>query len=441
MVRLIIKLSFNVVLTLLITFCFSEKLHAINNSMKLPSSSPVITVNQDFNKSLIQVYKEGKETQKMGHGIKKVVLDAGHGGKDFGTRGKEIAEKNIALDITLKLGRMINENFPEVEVIYTREKDVFVPLHKRAEIANKSDADLFISIHCNYSPKRNEAVGTETFVMGLHRAQDNLEVAKRENASILMEDDYKDRYDGFDPNSNEGHIAMSMYQHAFLENSIAFANLVEKELSGHAKRESRGVKQAGFLVLRNTVMPSVLIETGFLSDQKEEAFLNSDRGKDQIAWSLFKAFTKFKIMADDLASRPHSEDKIVAIPASYTEQVSPDNEDVNPAKQKPAEKQKDPAQASTSQPVANPDKIEFVVQISASKNKLKSGGGKWDKVNNVMIRLEKDMYKYQVGECNSYKQAADLREDLKKIGFTDAFIVAYNDGKRINIQDALRLHQ
>ncbi len=223
--------------------------------------------------------------------IKKVVVDAGHGGKDPGGMGDNSQEKHIALKIAQLLAIGIRTNFPDVEVIMTRSDDTFIPLYERAAIANEEGADLFISIHANIMPGSKATYGTETFVMGQHVAKHNLAVAKRENAAILLEDNVQQNY-GYDPNSDEGHIMMTMFQHAFLERSITFAELVESEFAG-AGRKSRGVKQAGFVVLKETTMPSVLIETGFMSNLDEEAYLLSGVGQQQLANAILKAFSSY----------------------------------------------------------------------------------------------------------------------------------------------------
>ena len=225
--------------------------------------------------------------------LKTVVIDAGHGGKDPGAIGaSKTNEKDIALVVALKLGDYISKNFPDVNVVYTRKSDVFLELHERAEIANKNKADLFIAIHCNSSTNQ-EAFGTSTYVLGLHRTEANLEVAKRENSVILLEDDRDKNYE-FDPNSPEGHIIMSMKQNAFLDQSIDFASKIENQLENYAKRKSMGVKQAGFYVLYKTAMPSLLAEIGFISNPEEEKFLNSSKGQDQVASSLYNAFKDYK---------------------------------------------------------------------------------------------------------------------------------------------------
>lgn len=235
-----------------------------------------------FNKAGMKEYK-----------VKCVVIDPGHGGKDPGTLGKFSKEKNITLKIALKLGKIIEKNFKDVKVIYTRTTDKFVPLRARANIANKNNADLFISIHCNaFLDTRIQ--GTETYIMGLHTSVSNLEVAKRENAVILMEDDYEENYQGFVPNSSESHILFSLYQNAYNENSLKLAQSIEYQFQNRLGRKSHGVKQAGFLVLWQTSSPSVLVEVGFLSHRQEEKYLSDSLGQTYIASGIFRAFRDYK---------------------------------------------------------------------------------------------------------------------------------------------------
>ena len=221
--------------------------------------------------------------------IKTVVIDAGHGGKDSGALGKFSMEKDVVLAIALKVGEYIEKNIDNVRVIYTRKEDVFIPLHERAEIANKNNADLFISIHANGIPDP-ALFGTETLVLGLHRANENFEVAKRENSVILLEDDYTTRYEGFDPNSPESYIIFSLMQNIYLEQSISFAKDVQDQFRDRVKRVDRGVKQQGLLVLAQTSMPGVLVETGFITNRDEEKFLNSEEGQDYLASAIYRAF-------------------------------------------------------------------------------------------------------------------------------------------------------
>ena len=231
--------------------------------------------------------------------IRRIVVDAGHGGKDPGTHGEISREKDIALMIALKFGRYVEELMGDVEVIYTRSDDRFITLNGRTEIANKNGADLFVSVHCNWL-SRPEIHGTETYVMGLHKSVDNLNVAKRENSVILLEEDYQQTYDGYDPTSPESHIIFSLYQSAYLQNSLSLATKVEEQFKKRAGRRSKGVKQAGFWVLWKTSMPSILVETGYLSNVKEEKDLNDELKQDYIASAIFRAFRDYKKELDGM---------------------------------------------------------------------------------------------------------------------------------------------
>ena len=228
------------------------------------------------------------------HRVKRVVIDAGHGGKDPGTHGLVAKEKDIVLSITHHLGRIIKENMDDVEVIFTRDSDHFIELEQRAVLANKNDADLFISIHANALPGKSFVHGTETYVMGAHTLDGNLEVAKRENAVILMEENYQERYEGFDPNSPESHILFSLYQGAYLNNSLLLADKIERQFKERVGRRSRGVKQAGFWVLWRTSMPSVLVEVGYLTNPDEERYLKDRLGQVYIASGIFRAIRDYK---------------------------------------------------------------------------------------------------------------------------------------------------
>ncbi|UKJ05969.1 N-acetylmuramoyl-L-alanine amidase family protein [Solitalea lacus] len=234
-----------------------------------------------------------KFKERSNYKFKTVVIDAGHGGKDIGANRGWAVEKNISLSIALKLGDQIREAFPDVKVVFTRKDDTFVELDERASIANKNKADLFISIHCN-SNNSSSPYGTETYVLGLHRTKDNLEVAKRENSVILLEDNYKKKYEGFDPNSPESYIIFSLYQNKNLDKSLSIAAKIEDEFSENDNRYSRGVKQAGFVVLVRTNMPSILVETGFVSNREEGKYLASTDGQEEVASSIFRAFKSYK---------------------------------------------------------------------------------------------------------------------------------------------------
>lgn len=226
--------------------------------------------------------------------LRTIVLDAGHGGKDPGTHGRYAKEKTINLALILQLGRKIKNKYPDIRVIYTRSSDHFVDLFERGAIANRNRADLFISIHCNASPSSSRVYGTETYTLGLHRTQSNLDVARRENAVILQEKNYQQTYKGFNPNSPLATIMLANYQNAFMASSINFAEKVERSFRQNADRKSNGVKQAGFIVLWKTTMPSILIESGYLTNPAEENYLSSDAGQDAVAEAIFKAFERYK---------------------------------------------------------------------------------------------------------------------------------------------------
>ncbi|MBL0765142.1 N-acetylmuramoyl-L-alanine amidase [Marivirga atlantica] len=237
---------------------------------------------------------------KPSYKVDRIVIDAGHGGKDGGTFGAISKEKDVALQIATELGTIIKEYLPDVEVIYTRADDNFIELDERANIANKNGADLFISIHCNAVEYSNKVKGTETWVMGLHKSETNLNVAKRENSVILMEENYSEKYEGFDPNDPASHILFSLYQNAYLSNSLNLAEKIEFQFKKRVGRNSRGVKQAGFVVLYKSSMPSVLVETGFLSNPSEERYLNDDLGQTYIASGIFRAVRDYKVEIESM---------------------------------------------------------------------------------------------------------------------------------------------
>jgi len=233
-------------------------------------------------------------TRTQSYKIRKVVIDAGHGGHDVGALGKFSQEKNIALQIALKLGKLIEQQTQGVQVIYTRQKDEFVTLHERAQMANKNKADVFISIHCNATPRGETTHGTETYTMGIHTSKHNLEVAKKENAVISLEKDYQENYGGFDPQSPESHILLALYQSAYNEHSLKLARNIQYQLEKKVGRKNRGVKQAELLLLWKTTAPSVLVEVGFITHPLEEKYLNSTSGQDHIASGIFRAFVEYK---------------------------------------------------------------------------------------------------------------------------------------------------
>ena len=318
-----------------------------------------------------------------------VVIDAGHGGQDTGALGKKSKEKDIVLSIALKVGDYIKKNIPNIKVIYTRKTDVFIPLRERASIANNNKADLFISIHANSNPNTTP-YGTETFAMGLHKTQENLDVAKKENSVITLEEDYSIKYEGFDPNSAESYIIFSLMQHTYLEQSLKIAALVQEQFTTKAKRKNRGVKQAGFLVLWHTSMPSILIETGFVSNTKEEQYLISQTGQDYLASAIYRAV---KIYFNDLDD-PQSE--------------------------------------------SQHNNIWFRVQVTSSQKPLKSTHPVFLNYKDIYEYKENNIYKYTVGKYSTYSAVKEFQKIVKK-DFKGAFIVAFQNNKRIKLNKAIEL--
>lgn len=354
-------------------------------------------------------------------GIKTVVIDAGHGGKDGGCVGAIANEKNIALAISLKLGKYIKENFKDVNVVYTRETDVFLELTERARIANKADADLFICIHVN-SGAASSAIGTETYVMGLHKTESNLKVAQRENASILLEDDYKSKYENFDPNSPESYIVLTMTQSAHLDQSLMFASKVQKEFTERVGRYNRGVKQAGFLVLHQTAMPSVLIETGFITNKEEEKFLASDIGQDYMASAIYRAFKEYKYEIESKGKQqtptPVVEEKI---------------KNVEVVEEKKNKKEKNKPEVEKG--------VVFKVQIATSSIKTELIPENFSGLEGVDLYEAGGLFRYTYGKERTMNEANQLQLQLKDKGFKDAFIVAFKDGVRIPISEAINLQE
>ncbi len=388
---------------------------------------------------------KSKQIEEGGYKLRTVVIDPGHGGFDSGCLGGDSQEKNIALAVSKKLANEIQYAFPDVQVIMTRSRDVFIPLHKRADIANKNKADLFISIHCNAMRNASYIKGSETYVLGLHRTQENFEVAKRENAVVLLEEDYEQNYD-FDPNSDEGHIMLSMVQNAFLEQSILFASKVENQMATAAERHSRGVKQAGFQVLRQTAMPAVLVETGFLTNSSEERFLSTAMGQQKVAVAIFEAFKDYKAEVETG----------IAVSTSNTLADNPPRAEIETIKKAPSKASKPKAQPRETftkksvslgepfpltaeqkkkKPVLSP--IHFRVQLAASPKPIDIKHGKWRKLNQtVEVIREEKMYKYQIPRFQSFEEADRIKINVRARGFKDAFIVAYQNGKKVNIHQA-----
>ena len=338
-----------------------------------------------------------------------LVIDAGHGGHDAGALGTFSKEKNINLNVALAFGRLVENNCPGVNVIYTRKTDVFIPLHQRADIANRNKADLFISIHTNALPKGAKAMGLETYTLGMHRASDNFDVAKRENSVILIEKDYKQHYEGFDPSSSESYIMFEFLQDKNMAQSVELAKMVQKRTCAAAARPNKGVKQAGFLVLRETSMPSCLIELGFISTPSEEQFLNSDEGIANMGSGIYQAFCDYLAKYDK----------------SFT---VPFNPEVSETKEENKE-QPQPEEVKDEAPV-------FKVQILTSNVKLKSGSRQLKGRDDADFYKDGNIYKYTVGASTNYNEIYRLRKQLLA-QFPEAFIIAFKGGQRMNVQKAI----
>jgi N-acetylmuramoyl-L-alanine amidase len=338
-----------------------------------------------------------------------VVIDAGHGGKDPGCVGAISKEKAINLAVALKVGSLIEQNHREVQIIYTRKTDVFIPLDERANIANKYKADLFISIHVN-SVKKGNASGTETYTLGLANSDENLDVAMRENSVILMEDDYLQKYEGFDPKSTESYIIFEFIQNKHMEQSILLASEVQKSFV-RSNRSNRGVRQAGLLVLRKTSMPGVLIELGFISNRTEERFMASAEGQTALAQAIYRAFDEFKSDYDRKLGNMKDKRVITAPPRETAD---------NHADLK----------TSTATATGQTDNIIYKVQILTSDQKLSAKDKRFKGYDDISFYIEKGVYKYTCGSTSDYKKILSTYKKAKK-DFKDAFIIKTKDGQRI----------
>lgn len=369
---------------------------------------------------------EGAQRKVQNQAIQTVVIDPGHGGRDEGCSGAHVDEKEIALEIALAFGKEITSRHPEIEVIYTRETDKFVALYERARIANKAQADLFISIHCNALDGNSSVHGSETYVMGLHTADHNLKVAKRENEAIRLEADVEENY-SFDPNSPAGHITLSMFQYAFQEQSIAVAEHIERRLGEREHRRSRGVRMAGFMVLKETAMPSVLVETGYLSNKTEEAYLTGTQGQTQTVQALYDGF------ADYLHARNRAERSDRSQLTSQKQTIS--TEKAIPLYPTPNEADKlfedNPSLPETSD-LAAPE-VKFFVQIAAAKTQVDTEQAKWRSLNSAVRFVREGAFlKYQSGPYQTKAEAEEARADAVSKGFEGAFTVGYIGERKLS---------
>ena len=358
-----------------------------------------------------------------------LVIDAGHGGHDAGAVGAISKEKNINLNVALAFGKLVEANCPDVNVIYTRKTDVFIPLNERANIANRNKADLFVSVHTNALPKGRVARGFEVYTLGMHRAADNLAVAKRENSVISLEKDYKQRYQGFDPNSSESYIMFEFIQDRNMSKSVELAKMIQKEACSAAGRNNMGVHQAGFLVLRATSMPSCLIELGFITTPDEERFLNSQDGIGKLARGIYNAFAKYKNKYNTGLSVPYIEE---------TEQVQPDlaQTEEQPQAVAVAEvKEEAPKQA----PVEDEQQgiPVFKVQVLASSKALRADNSQFKGMTGFESYVEDNLVKYTYGASTDFNKISRMRQHLLE-KFPQAFVIAFRDGVKMDVREAVR---
>ncbi len=336
-----------------------------------------------------------------------VVLDAGHGGHDHGNKGNGYKESEIALNIVLKIGAEL-EKLPNIKVIYTRKTDVFIELRERAAIANRADADLFVSVHCN--AHHSDAYGAETFVLGLHKSQANFEVAKKENEVIYLEENYQEKYGGFDPNAPESLIGMVLMQEEYLDQSILLASLVQNNVINNLKRKDRSVKQAGFWVLHNTYMPSVLIETGFLTNKSEGAYLNSAKGQTEMAREIENAIESY-IKSISVSIEKLKDPEIAHIQVEKVIETTKENIF---------------------------DGVIFKVQLAASSRKLDPKPSNFKGLKEVTRDKEDGLFKYYYGETSDYNKIQVMKTFVQQKGYPSAYIVAFKKGKKVNLPEVLK---
>ena len=367
-----------------------------------------------------------------------VVIDAGHGGHDPGAMGKLTQEKKLNLEVSQRLEQQIKLHHPDVKVVMTRKNDVFLTLQQRADIVNKNNADLFICIHTNAAENRN-VTGTETFVLGVDKMQSNLDVAMRENAVMLLEDDYQTTYEGFDPNSVDSYIMFELMQDQYIDQSLNFATLVQHQFTDIG-RSDRGVRQAGFWVLHKSACPSVLIEMGFISNINEEKYLASDKGKEDITNSTYQPFEQYNSAYDrkhGIVKASQAESKPAEAKADKPAEVKADKAAETKA-DKPAEAKADkPAEAAKSAE-AEAAKPVYKVQIFSTLKPVPAGDPTFRGLKNCQCTKDGKFYKYTYGEDADYQTILDIQQELKT-KFKDCFIVAFLGNKQIPVKEALQM--
>ncbi|WP_461637570.1 N-acetylmuramoyl-L-alanine amidase family protein [Labilibaculum euxinus] len=345
--------------------------------------------------------------------INTVVIDAGHGGKDPGAISKIINEKDVVLSIALKLGTYIEKYFPNVNVIYTRKTDVFIPLNRRSEIANQNKADLFISIHANANDNHSIS-GTETYTLGLHKTKENLEVAMKENSVMLYEDDYSTKYEGFDPKNPASYIIFNLLQGMNRENSINLAEFTEFQFKTRVGRHSRGVREAGFWVLKQVSMPSILVEVGFVSNPTEANYLKHSENQDYLASAIFRAFRDYKTKVEESSVVLERKEELVRIDTTIATSV-------------------------INEPEANPQ-LEYCIQIKSSTKQIPLNSAAFNQLENIKERMSDGVYKYTVGSTDKYKEIVILQKEIRKV-INDCFVVVFYNGERISLSKAKKLQK
>jgi N-acetylmuramoyl-L-alanine amidase len=361
-----------------------------------------------------------------------VVLDAGHGGHDPGNLGNGYLEKDISLNIVLKAGEELSKD-PSIKVIYTRKDDTFVDLFKRGEIANQANADLFVSVHCN--SHSSDASGVETFVLGLHKNKQNFEVAKKENSVIYLEDDYAQRYAEYDINSPESVIGLTIMQEEFLDQSIMLGKRLQDNFTKQLKRKDRKVKQAGFIVLHQTFMPSVLVEAGFLTNKSEGSYLNSSKGQTEMGKAIAYAVLAYKA---DISGAPVPSETSIEIEDTEVAVNLP--EETQPVQQEKKEESTPPAEVkkeTVTPPVANKSDVVFKIQLLASAKSIPLNGANFNGLDQLSREPFKNLYRYMYGNASTLEEAKQLKSNADAKGYTTSYIVAYKNGKRVPISQAV----
>ena len=368
-----------------------------NTTIFLGTVRHLVLVSIVFNLCLTALHSQKSQDKD----VFTVVLDAGHGGKDSGNRGNQYYEKHIVLNVTLKIGAILKK-IPDINIIYTRKNDVFIPLNRRADIANSAKADLFVSIHCD--AHTSKAYGAGTFVLGLHENDRNFRIAQKENSVIFLEEDYEKNYNGFDPNNPESVISLVLMQETYLDQSIQAANTIQQSFVRNLKRKNRTVKQAGFLVLRNTYMPSVLVELGFLTNKIEGAYLNSKKGQNEMSEAIAKAIVSYKnLLQSDLQEGVVFEDS-----STNTEENNLGSE------------------------------YTFRVQISASKTMLEPKSFNFKGLSPIKRLKSGSLYKYFLGNATSYEKAKEMQQRAIEKGYSGSFVVAFQGEEIVPLNNALK---